>query len=531
MRKSVTSRSRWRASAVVVALLASTALAAPTDSPPVVSPDRMDDAAANSRAALADFAWRAFIALNWPSALEPERRGEPDREKILGDSGKRVWETFKSDAELFVVDGDGRRIAPAPWASYAGPNPCGPEVDNRQKTIASFEAFADFNQPSFAVGEPANPLVAQNGAYTRYGIHFNAQEFTTFAANGWSRGLNLPHASRPARFPVGSIAVKAAWRPLTAGDPPSTRERSYVERARIVDVARTLAAGRVVCAERDVALVGLHIAIKTASRPQWIWSTFDQVDNVPPAGEGEAREPDARDAGVPYAYFDPSKPRRLWPPFGADGTLPVNWTNPPKLDPVPTQVVRRHPVDPRVMAVNRAYWSAPGVKGTIWERYMLVAVQWPTSREPPAPDNHGGYFPGGPAGADARDELLQVDGGAGGEPDQHDDGDLPAGPSLELHGLPPDDIQRPRRRFRRDPGRNSVANMWPRARTPGLEHQIPARATSGLAPLTLEQRRRRKAAKPRPPNPASSIAHVEGSGTAVRLPNSPSASSFRPAVK
>ena len=49
------------------------------------------------------------------------RRGEPDREKILGDSGKRVWETFKSDYELFQVDGDGRRIAPAPWASYAGP--------------------------------------------------------------------------------------------------------------------------------------------------------------------------------------------------------------------------------------------------------------------------------------------------------------------------------------------------------------------------------------------------------------------------
>ena len=255
-------------------------------------------------------------------------------QKRSGDAGEaRVGDV---QVRLRALPGrrDGRRVAPAPWASYGGPQSLRPGVDNRQKTIASFAPFADFNQPSFAVDEPANPLVAQNGAYTRYEIHFNATEFNAFAANGWSRGLNLPDASHPARFPVGSIAVKAAWRPLTAADPPSARARAYVERAEIVDVAKTLAAGHVVCSESDVALVGLHIAIKTASRPQWIWSTFEQVDNVPPAGEGEAREPDARDAGVPYAYYDPSKPKRLWPPFGSAGTLPVDWTNPPKPTPL-----------------------------------------------------------------------------------------------------------------------------------------------------------------------------------------------------
>ena len=130
----------------------------------------------------------------------------------------------------------------------------------------------------------------------------------------------------------------------------------------IVDVAKTVAAGHVVCSENEVALVGLHIAIKTTDRPQWIWSTFEQVDNVPPASEDE---PDARDAGVPYSYYDPSKPNRLWPPYGTAGALPVDRTNPPKLDPAPMQVVRRHPIDPTTMAVNRAYWSAAGVKGTV----------------------------------------------------------------------------------------------------------------------------------------------------------------------
>ena len=390
-----------RRAGAVAALLVSASLAAPAPTgsapAPTVSPDRLDDAPANERDVVASFAWRAFIALNWPSLDEASSRGVPDRERSLGDPGKRVWETFKSDYELFEVGDDGRRVAPEPWASYAGRNPCG--VDNRRKTIASFDPFADFNQPGFAVGAPANPLVAQNGAYTRYEIHFNEPEFTAFAASGWSQGLNLPDENHPARFPVGSIAVKAAWRPLTDADPPSARARSYVERAEIVDVAKTLAAGRPVCAEGDVALVGLHIAVKTASRPQWIWSTFEQVDNVPPAGEGQAREPDAPDAGVAYSYFDPSRRQALWPPFGSSAALPVDRTNPPKTDPSPMQVVRRHPIDPAIMAANRAYWSLPGVKGTVWERYMLVAVQWPTSGEAPGPNNDGAYFPGRPGGA------------------------------------------------------------------------------------------------------------------------------------
>ena len=131
--------------------------------------------------------------------------------------------------------------------------------------------------------------------------------------------------------------------------------------------------------------------IKTKSRPQWVWSTFEHVDNVPPAGVGE---PDAKDAGAPYSYFDPSKPMKLWPPLGSANTLPVDWSNPPKVHPMPMQVVRRYPTHAETMALNRAYWALPGVKGTVWEQYMLVAAQWPTSAARPGPDNDGAFFPG-----------------------------------------------------------------------------------------------------------------------------------------
>jgi hypothetical protein len=372
-------RSLWFGTAAAIIVLAGLIALDRTGSPnvgvgqPMVSPDRVDDApltAGDSFSVIGNFAWRAFIALNWPSMLDAAHRGAPDRAKSLGDPGKRVWETFKSNAELFEVGDDGRPIAPAPWASYDGRNPC--QVDNRTKTIAAFAPFADFNQPSFAAGEPGNPLVAQNRAYTRYEIHFNEPEFSTFAKSGWSQGRNLPDEIHPAHFPVGSIAVKAAWRPLTEADTPTVRARYYVERAEIVDVAKTLAAGRVVCTRADVALVGLHIVIKTKSRPQWVWSTFEHIDNVPPAGVADASEPDAREAGAPYSYFDPSKPKKLWPPLGTANALPVDWTNTPKLDPTPMQVVRRYPLHPSTMALNRAYWALPGVKGTVWEHYMLI---------------------------------------------------------------------------------------------------------------------------------------------------------------
>lgn len=368
------------------------------DGAPVVSPDRIEDVTSlkpdvDTFPMVDNFAWRAFIALHWPSLTDPAHRGVPDRSKTLGDPGPRVWETFKARYELFQVGPDGRPVAPQPWATYDAANPCGADVDSRAKTLATFEPFMDFNQ-SFSPGVAANPLVAQNRTYTRYETRFNEPEYSALALSGWSQGQNLPDQDSPARLPAGSIAVKAAWRLLTAEDTPAVRARYYVvKNANVVDVAKTLAARRVVCSKSDVALVGLHIVIRTSHRPQGLWCTFEHVDNVPPAGTGEAREPDARDAGAPYSYFNASKPKRLWPKFGAPGTLPVTIDHPPKIDPTPMQVVRRHPIHLSTMATNRAYWALPGIKGTVWEYYMLVANQWPTRAHPIDPHNDGVFFP------------------------------------------------------------------------------------------------------------------------------------------
>ena len=175
-----------RAGLFLIALMALAALlpvrlAAAEDVAPVVSPDRIEDVPSTRVDPFPDFdnfAWRAFIALNWPSLTDPAHRGVADRAKALGDPGPRVWETFKARYELFQVGPDGRPIAPQPWATYEAANPCGADVDDRAKTLATFDPFMDFNQSAFLPGVAANPLVAQNHTYTRYEARINEPEYS-----------------------------------------------------------------------------------------------------------------------------------------------------------------------------------------------------------------------------------------------------------------------------------------------------------------------------------------------------------------
>jgi hypothetical protein len=400
------------AAGLVAAIFASGS-AAGEDVQPKVSPDLIDDVPSTKPdpfPAFDNFAWRAFVALTWPALTDPTHRGEPDRTKTLADPGPRVWETFKSRYEVFQRGPDGQALTPAKWASYDGANPCGPDADNRTKTLASFAPFADFNQASFTPGKFLGPLVAQNRAYVRYEVRINEAEFDSIVGHRWFERDFAPSLAAPAHFDVGSIAVKAAWRILGAADTPAVRSRYYVVTgAQVVDVAKSLAAGKPVCVERDVALVGLHITVKTKYRPQRLWSTFEHVDNVPPVGGGGAREPDAKDAKAPYSFNDPAKEQTdVEPPLDSPMAQPVGPTNPPTVDPEPTQVVRRHPINPETMAMNRAYWSLPEVRGTVWVHYMLVATQWPTVTQPPTPDNDGRYFPGPRIDPNTPGEPYQV---------------------------------------------------------------------------------------------------------------------------
>ncbi len=311
-----------------------------------------------------DFSWRSFIAMVWP--VQPGMRGVPDQSKSIGPvSGPLVFETYKNDWEIFQPSLGDNQPPPAPsaWNSYAGANPCTTSgapitVNFGDVVLSSFSHFGNMGEAGQPPGPPlVGPLPAQNGTYTRYFTAYNQLEFNQIAAQKLYLRANLPMSD--VGFSAGSIDVKAAWMDMSGVKNP---QRYYTRTAYLMDPF----ANPITCRQVTVGLVGLHIVQKTPSRPQWVWSTFEQIDNVP-GGASQG----------PFAYHN------------GDAAQPMPASNPNGWPPQPTpsvfNVQRLIPINPSTVTTNRLYQSALQAKGVPWQFYQLVMTQWPLQPHPPNP--------------------------------------------------------------------------------------------------------------------------------------------------
>jgi hypothetical protein len=343
----------------------------PVPPPEVGAPVDVQD---NPIAVFDDFSWRSFVALNWPALTG--QRGVADTSKHIGDAGRTVWETWKADYELFQEHGE----PPTEWSSFDAHTPCKDlafQNSGNTKVLASFSKFGDFAQAGF--GNLLGPLVAQNKTYVRYEVRVNRPQFDFIRDNRlYLRSMFPGPNAPPLRFPNNSIEIKAAWRVTKADELQAARGRYYLTKAIVLDpVANS-------CSEQDVALVGLHIVQKTELRPQWVWSSFEHIDNVPDFGVSNATGN--------FSFNDPAKAQVLDP---VKSPPPINAANPPIPDPVPMQVIRQKDIQPSTKQTNRDYHDK--LTGTVWTNYILVMTQWPTKpRDPQStpPDNQmGAPFP------------------------------------------------------------------------------------------------------------------------------------------
>jgi hypothetical protein len=298
-----------------------------------------------------DFSWRSFIALVWPA--RSGQRGTPDTALTVNSPGSRVFETYKSSWEIFHRDGS----APVAWNTYEASqfNACNQPVQFGDLVIASFSKFADIGQADF--GTLVGPLVAQNMTYTRYLTSFNQNEFDQIEINKWYIRSNLGTADKPLEFKGSAIDVKSAWIDMTNIAHP---ERYYTRMAWVMDPAT----GQ--CLQKTIGLVGIHIVQKTPSRPQWIWTSFEQVDNISQTG-GQA----------PFAFTD-----------GTGTQMPSNNPiafPPPESPPLKFNVQRLKPIHPSTQQTNAAYRQALAQQNSVWQFYQLVMTQWPLQLNPPQP--------------------------------------------------------------------------------------------------------------------------------------------------
>jgi hypothetical protein len=331
------------------------------------------------------FSWQSFIALNWPAASGsrgvPDQPGNPDVFLKAAPGTPVVWGTYKDSFQLFGQ----KDQRPSAWDAPDIPvNPC----PNGQPGLKTLVFLTKGNTPLMQTSQAFSfPLIDQRNNYVYYDIRYDQAQYNFIRGQdadptSWlyllknlapkenvPKGLQMPMSTTPST--LGSIMVKAAWRVKTDKDDAG---RYYSTAAQIFNPQTQT------CTQTTVLLVGLHIAHKVSPFTEWVWSTFEQVDNVPP------------DAGVtpqptppPNGYSFNNGTSTPVTPNGYDYRPPVQPSVQPGPQPsptplVPVQVTRVNPIPDTPQGASTRDFNAyyrQFLKGTVWQYYELVVTQWP----------------------------------------------------------------------------------------------------------------------------------------------------------
>jgi hypothetical protein len=238
--------------------------------------------------------------------------------------------------------------------------------------IIHMEAEETYNEP-FKSG----PLFDQNGNYALFVILMNKAMFDYIVANRFysiegqqqSAGESIDFPSGDGSGP-GSVMVKASWKILTGNDD----RKAYHTIKGLLYLPKAANPCRAV----DLGLIGFHVGHKTATRRQWIWSTFEHKDNVPTLAD--LKKPKL---SGPYNFYnvddkDPSHVNQV--PDGPWDPLKMS----PPWDPdhpssFKSQIVRTGAFGPDfddVGVLNAVFQKY--LQGTVWANYELITTQWPS---------------------------------------------------------------------------------------------------------------------------------------------------------
>jgi hypothetical protein len=395
--------------------------------PPVLSgviptsihvPDSVQDPV-DARPFFDHFSWQSFIALNWPAL--PEQRGVADRPNdpavFTGASpgATVVWGTYKEAFELFG-QGDQR---PTPWSSWDVPvNPCGSAGYGKKVMLMANKggSLLDGVDEAFSF-----PLIDQNHNYAYTEVRFDQPQYDfirgkdddpkswlylaknlTQAQIAGKGAIQMPASTKDQLGSImGSIMLKATWREMVDADDPS---RYYVIEAQLLDPDNQT------CRVTKMGLVGFHIVQKIDEFPEWIWSSFEQVDNVERGPGASATTPISFNNGTDSPATTggwANRPNHKVPPL-----LPVDQRTPAQItrfNPIPDT-----PAGASTVVLNQLYQAL--LSGTVWQHYQLVITQWPASPENPFvlredggiyPQDAGGAFPPSGCTNTALESFLQ----------------------------------------------------------------------------------------------------------------------------
>jgi hypothetical protein len=220
----------------------------------------------------AGFAWSMFIYMNWPEF--PGKRGAPNFDRSIGSPGATVWESYKNVSEIYQTNG----LRPVAWEIDDELPPIPPSqareikaqiaavrpVDSRWVHFLAEPAMIDQQQICDVHGVPIEYDVRDNQSYYDYVVN-NPSGYELYNIQGQQAALN--DTNFQFSFPEETLEIKASWRILQLGDDES---RYWTAIGVYWDNYHHLRAAR-------IGLTGLHIISRAV--PDWVWMTFEQVDN------------------------------------------------------------------------------------------------------------------------------------------------------------------------------------------------------------------------------------------------------------
>ncbi len=307
--------------------------------------------------------WQNFFYLNWPA--KAGSRGVPDKAAAFGAKAPTVWETYKTEEQVFLPNG----AKPSPWNT--GFKHAGLPADIASKVAAgSIRLLARTSKVSRDVAAQAassraalagaaampldqvhqadgNILYDQQKIPVYYDVAMNRAQFDYIVGNGlYEAGKQAAYAAKTnIVLPVGSIEVKGAWKVLTAAEIASGR--FHTAQGYLPPVGGK-GPGQVV----TVGLVGMHVFASGGPQSVGLWATFYQVDNAPVKG--------ATPTG-PYSF-----------------NLVGSATPPNTVGTNPTQVVQEFPDTPLSATVSQQAHGiiVQGDPKSPWQYYRMVDSQW-----------------------------------------------------------------------------------------------------------------------------------------------------------
>ena len=321
------------------------------------------------------YSWNTFIALNWP----PLPNGNGDPSKTIGQNGDNdtVWEHYRDVSDIFLPGGK--------KPSYNGPAgvvpaQCKASYKPGMRIISQVgktpTVLTDFSQP-FNTG----PLIDQNGNYTRYEILVNKPMFDYILQNTLYSKAGQKVFSGAVKFPCGvlngaegAIMVKSSWKVISAAD----KNRFHSQTVLVYSPASQNPKYAASCSTKLMGLVGLHIGHKTNSGAQWLWSTFEHVDNAPTEADVASKKFKPQ-----YNYYNPNCTTANCPP----NQVPPRPWNPTKVSSFHSQVVRMNMFKGNEFAFeSAAARNAEALKlllgvssSSVWQNYELISTMWPTN--------------------------------------------------------------------------------------------------------------------------------------------------------